>query len=107
MDKKVIIIIRYSDQFHKKKKKTSSMIESNFVCSTPMMAEDAVKLAEHLNWDRYHVVGVSMGGMIAQHVALLAKTKVQSLTLVATRVEGGFWNSIPPVSNSLLNGYDI
>ena len=36
-----------------------------------IMANDAVFLTNIVGFHRFHLVGVSMGGMIAQHVALL------------------------------------
>jgi pimeloyl-ACP methyl ester carboxylesterase len=52
--------------------------------STQMMAEDAVALLEHLGIQRAHVVGKSMGGMIAQIVAARHPEMVRSLVLACT-----------------------
>lgn len=48
------------------------------------MATDALGLMDALNVQQFHVLGASMGGMIAQHLADLAPQRVQSLTLVMT-----------------------
>ncbi|KAI5792465.1 Alpha/Beta hydrolase protein [Peziza echinospora] len=55
--------------------------------STSEMAKDVLELIEHVGWSkerRIHLVGVSMGGMIAQELALLAPTLLASLTLQST-----------------------
>ena len=46
------------------------------------MAEDAVLLLDRLGVDRAHVVGASMGGMIAQLMAIHHADRVQTLTSI-------------------------
>ena len=41
---------------------------------------DAIELADHLDWDRFHVIGHSMGGKVAQHIAAVAPKRIQSVT---------------------------
>lgn len=48
------------------------------------MAKDTVGLMDGLGIDRAHLVGISMGGMIGQHVAALAPDRVNSLTAIMT-----------------------
>jgi pimeloyl-ACP methyl ester carboxylesterase len=46
------------------------------------MAQDALDLLDQLNVARAHVLGISMGGMIAQHLCLKAPQRALSLTLL-------------------------
>ena len=57
-------------------------------CSVPItveqMAEDARALMDAHGWDSAHVVGHSLGGLVALHLALSDRTRVRSLSLLCT-----------------------
>lgn len=63
--------------------------------NTERMARDALAVADAVGWSTFVVVAHSLGGMIAQRMALLAPTRVRGLLLAATRISGGFWHSLP------------
>ncbi|WP_437881085.1 alpha/beta fold hydrolase [Pseudomonas sp. LRF_L74] len=46
------------------------------------MARDSLALMDALHVERFHLLGVSMGGMIAQHIADIAPQRLESLTLL-------------------------
>jgi pimeloyl-ACP methyl ester carboxylesterase len=52
------------------------------------LAGDALALLDGLEIDRAHIVGISMGGMIAQELALAHPERIHSLTLGATYCGG-------------------
>jgi len=56
--------------------------------SVAQMAEDARVLMDHVGWARAHVVGHSLGGVIAQELALTSPERVASLSLLCTAADG-------------------
>ena len=67
------------------------------------MAEDTVGLLDVLNLENTHVVGVSMGGMIAQTVAATHTARVRTLTSIMSNT-GARWSGRPALSTWLLMG---
>jgi pimeloyl-ACP methyl ester carboxylesterase len=62
------------------------------------LVADAVGVLDALGVERAHLVGISMGGRLAQHLALEHPDRVASLTLVATT---GGRSDLPPMSERL------
>ena len=68
------------------------------------MAQDALGALSALGVDRAHVVGVSMGGMIAQRVAIAAPQRVVSLTsIMSSSGAKGLPQAKPEVARALLS----
>ena len=51
-------------------------------------AADALALADHLGWDRFRVIGISFGGMVAQELALAGGERIERLVLAVTSPGG-------------------
>lgn len=59
--------------------------KSRAIAGKHTMAEisgDAIALADDLGWQKFHVVGHSMGGMAVQHVAMSAADRVQRVVAI-------------------------
>lgn len=58
-------------------------------------AEDAIALVDHLGWDRFAVMGISFGGMVAQEFAVTVPERVDRLALLCTSPGGAGGSSYP------------
>lgn len=76
---------------------------------TPMyslqdMAFDTLGVLDALEIDKAHIVGVSMGGMVAQRVALMAPQRAMSLaSIMSTSGARGLPTATPAVTRQLLS----
>src|SRR4051812_9950052 len=76
--------------------------------TTADMAGDVLALADHLELESFHLLGISLGGMVSQQVALAAPQRVRTLTLAVThggvqkagrvrgRLLGSYARHLPP-----------
>jgi pimeloyl-ACP methyl ester carboxylesterase len=58
------------------------------VTTTATLARDGLHLLDHLGVDRAQVFGISLGGMVATWVSLIAPSRVTRLCLAATPARG-------------------
>ena len=65
--------------------------------SLELMAADVVALADRLGWDSFALVGHSMGGGVAQHIALDHPQRLTGLVLAST-----FHGPVPGISMELV-----
>lgn len=57
------------------------------------MARDVIELTEALRLDSFHLLGASMGGAIAQEVALAVPERIRTLTLCVSWATSGPWGA--------------
>lgn len=65
-----------------------SILDNGRSVTIDAMASDALAVMDAERIDRFHLVGHSMGGLIAQAVALRSRDRVKSLSLLCTFVRG-------------------
>jgi pimeloyl-ACP methyl ester carboxylesterase len=56
--------------------------------TVPLLADDALAVLDAEGVGRAHVIGHSLGGLVAQHMALVARERVKSLSLFCTFANG-------------------
>lgn len=63
------------------------------------MADDAIRVLDHFGIARAHVVGISMGGLLTQILALRHPERVLTITLLAT---SNFAPDLPPMEEKVI-----
>ncbi|MCF6409755.1 alpha/beta fold hydrolase [Pseudalkalibacillus salsuginis] len=67
------------------------------------LAEDAAGVLDAYSLKQAHIVGMSMGGMIGQILALRYPERVLTLTLIASSVFGTEMEKLPPMDQKILD----
>lgn len=79
----------------------SSVPSKRAAYTTTIMAKDAITMMDHLGWNRAHIFGHSMGGMIACKLAAIVPDRVLSLALL--NVTGGGYECLPKLDRHTLS----
>lgn len=73
------------------------------------LASDAISLIDHLGHNKVHLLGHSMGGMIAQEIAITQSERIDKLILASssTRLSDKGQQKLDDLYNKWLNGIDM
>ncbi|MCF6136524.1 alpha/beta fold hydrolase [Pseudalkalibacillus berkeleyi] len=67
------------------------------------LADDAIGVLDAYSVKKAHIVGLSMGGMVGQILALRYSERVSTLTLIASSVFGTEMEKLPPMDQKILD----
>ncbi|MGM0851392.1 MAG: alpha/beta fold hydrolase [Bacillota bacterium] len=67
------------------------------------MADDAVGVLDAYSIEQAHIVGMSLGGLIGQILALRHPERIFTLTLIASSVFGTEMEKLPPMDQSIMD----
>ncbi|MED0970801.1 alpha/beta fold hydrolase [Bacillus paramycoides] len=67
------------------------------------MVDDAVGVLDAYSIERAHIIGMSLGGLIGQILALRYPERIFTLTLIASSVFGTEMEKLPPMDQSILD----
>lgn len=86
--------------------KSTTYPAGEFHYTTLDMADDVLAVMDGYDLDAAHLVGMSLGGMLAQIVAILNPERVKTITLIAS----GIWDDkpeLPSMDNAVLEYHAI
>lgn len=69
------------------------------------VAMEALEVMDQLKVEKFHLMGISMGGFLSQLIALEAPERLASLTLMCTTSGGDEFISLPPMPEEQLKAF--
>jgi pimeloyl-ACP methyl ester carboxylesterase len=59
--------------------------------SVAQLAEDTLRLADHVGWDRFSIVGYSLGGWVAEELAMTRPDRIDAAGFIGSLNRGTAW----------------
>jgi len=74
-----------------------------------LLAKDAFGLLDYLNYDKVHLIGHSMGGMIAQEMTLMQAERIDKLVLASSspKISDKAKENLEDLYQKWLDGFDM